>query len=236
MIRYIGKEQALFIAQKLRDELIFNMAKAEGNPLTFAETSTVIHGLSVAGHKMSDLHQVENIRDGWDFVIDAVRNNRFDIDKGLFIHINAIVARDENPYPGDFRRGMVTISGTKYTPPLALVLNDHFKQMMDNYNTVGDMDSVMDLFLDTARNQYFNDGNKRTGQLVMNGALMMRGHAPFTFAPDADASFREKLLNFYETGEKNDMRQFIYDQINEPRYLLMQEEIVQSDPSDDLVM
>ena len=232
-MKYIGKEQALFIAKKLRDELIFNMAKAEGNPLSFAETSTVIHGLSVAGHKMSDLHQVENIRDGWDFVIDAVKHDNFHVDKQTFIEVNAIVSKEENPQTGDFRQKMVLISGTKYLPPQPFLLNELFRDMITHYEAnQNDLNAVMDLFLDTARNQYFLDGNKRTGQLMMNGVLMSKGYAPFTFAPEADAEFRTVLLAFYETGDKQGMRQFIHDQINEPRYLILQEEFDQSQDID----
>lgn len=232
-MKYIGKEQALFIAKKLRDELIFNMAKAEGNPLSFAETSTVIHGLSVAGHKMSDLHQVENIRDGWDFVIDAVKQDNFRVDKQTFIEVNAIVSKEENPQTGDFRQKMVLISGTKYLPPQPFLLNELFRDMITHYEAnQNDLNAVMDLFLDTARNQYFLDGNKRTGQLMMNGVLMSKGYAPFTFAPEADAKFRTVLLAFYETGDKKEMRQFIHDQINEPRYLILQEEFDQSQDID----
>ncbi|NEN75851.1 cell filamentation protein Fic [Pelistega sp. NLN82] len=224
-MRYIGKEQALFIAKKLRDELIFNMAKAEGNSLTFAETASVIHGISVGGKRMSELNQIQNIRDGWDYVIDAVERDCFTVDKFTFIKVNEIVAREENKNTGDFRQKMVLISGTKYLPPQPFLLNDLFRNMLDAFHqNPTEIESMMNLFLDTARNQYFEDGNKRTGQLLMNGVFMREGYAPFTFAPEADNEFRHKLIQFYETGEKEGMRQFIIDQINEPRYVLMQEQ------------
>ncbi|SUA61593.1 Fic/DOC family [Oligella urethralis] len=226
-MRKIGKNQALFIAQKLRDELIFNMAKAEGNSLTFAETSSVIHGVSVGGKRMSELNQIQNIRDGWDFIIHSVKNDNIHLDKQFFIHINSIVAREENPNIGDFRQKMVLISGTKYLPPQPFLLTELFREMLENFkvSSINDIKtSAMDLFLDTARNQYFEDGNKRTGQLVMNAVLMQNGFAPFTFSPDVDGEFRKALILFYETGKKEGMQKFIIEQINEPRYLVMQQE------------
>lgn len=224
-MRYIGQKQALFIASKLRDELIFNMAQAEGNSLTFAETATVISGYSVAGKPMSDLHQVENIRDGWDFVIEHVKNNAFKVDKQTFIDVNAIVAQGENPSVGGFRDKMVVISGTAYMPPQPFLLSSLFREMVEKFEATQNVEASFDLFLDTARNQYFEDGNKRTGQLMMNGVLISRGYAPFTFAPKVDTEFRNQLLRFYETMEKQGMINFIHEQLNEPRYLLMQPEL-----------
>ncbi|KGF22834.1 filamentation induced by cAMP (Fic) family protein, partial [Oligella urethralis DNF00040] len=90
-LRHIGKEQALFIAHKLRDELIFNMAKLEGNSLTFAETQTVIQGISVAGRPINDLNQVINIRDGWDELINQIKTDTFKVDKENFVLMNKIV-------------------------------------------------------------------------------------------------------------------------------------------------
>lgn len=58
-MKKIGVESALFVAQKMRDELIYNMAKSEGSTLSFAETSSVINGISVGGKRMEDIAQKE---------------------------------------------------------------------------------------------------------------------------------------------------------------------------------
>ncbi len=222
-IQYIGQELALFIAHKMRDELIFNMAKLEGNTLTFAETQTVIQGISVAGKPMSELHQIEHIRDGWDEVIRQVKSNRFTVNQDNFILINSIVARGENPQLGQFRTHPVSISGTEYMPPLPMLLNDAFRNMMERYHAVENIGRALDLFLDTARNQYFADGNKRTGQLMMNGELMSRGYAPITISPKNETQFRDNLIRFYESADKAEMIDFLIDCLNDPRYAVMQQ-------------
>lgn len=222
-IKYIGKERALFIAHKMRDELIFNMAKLEGNTLTFAETQTVIHGISVAGKPMFELHQIEHIRDGWDKIIEQVKKNHFTVNQDNFILINSIVARGENPQLGQFRTQPVSISGTQYMPPLPMLLNDAFRNMMVHFNATENIERALDLFLDTARNQYFADGNKRTGQLMMNGELMSRGYAPITISPNNEMRFRDALIRFYESADKAEMMLFLIDCLNDPRYAIMQQ-------------
>lgn len=215
-MKQIGIQNALYITQEHQYELVFNMAKAEGNSLTFEEASKVIQGISVGGKRMSELHQIEHIKSGWDCVIDLVRRNAVHLCKEMFIYLNSIVAEGENAHPGDFRQKQVLISGTTYIPPVPHSLPTTFQQMLQQYeedSIVDEKIAAMDLFLDTARHQFFLDGNKRTGQLVMNAVLISKGYAPFTFAPEDDAEFRKLLIHFYETGEKTGMRQFIVNQI-----------------------
>ena len=215
----VGIDNALQIAKKMRDELIFNMAKLEGNPLTFAETQTVIHGISVGGKKMSDLRQIENIRDGWDEIIRQVESRNFIADKQNFIYINSIVAAGENPQLGSFRTKPVSISGTKYMPPLPMLLNEAFDNTFSQYQNFDAPDNALVLFLNTARNQFFADGNKRTGQLMMNGSLMSQGYPPITIEPEQELSYRECLIDFYETGQPEKLKTFLLQCQNNERYL-----------------
>lgn len=219
----IGTERALFIAHKLRDEFIFNYAKAEGNSLTFAETQSVINGVSVGEKKMFELHQIEHIRDSWDELISQVKENRFEVSKNNFIHLNSIVAQGENPEIGNFRQRPVLITGTKYMPPLPMLLDDHFREMMQDYEQSSSYEKGFLLFLHTARNQYFADGNKRTGQLMMNGELMAQGYAPITISPERDSKYRDTLLSFYETNNKSLMIDFLLECAHDPRMQVMQQ-------------
>lgn len=220
-IPQIGTERALFIAHKMRDELIYNMAKAEGNSLSFAETQTVINGISVGGKPMFELKQIEHIRDGWNALINQVQSKRFVVDKENFIHLNALVAAGENPEIGGFRTRPVSITGTHYSPPLPMLLNEKFREMMEAYQSALGYHKGLILFLQTARHQYFADGNKRTGQLMMNGELMMNGYPPITIAPKVDTRYRDELLRFYESGTMDSITEFLIDCANDERFALM---------------
>lgn len=220
-MQHIGTDRALFIAHKMRDEFIYNMAKAEGNSLTFAETQTVINGISIGGKPMFELHQVEHIRDGWNALIAQVKAQHFEVSKDNFIYLNSIVAEGENPETGGFRTRPVSITGTAYSPPLPMLLAEKYRDMMQAYEQAADYRKGFVLFLHTARNQYFADGNKRTGQLMMNGELMMQGYPPITISPSQDTRYRDELLRYYESGEAAAMEAFLIDCANEPRYAVM---------------
>lgn len=214
----IGKEKALAIAHKMRDEFIFNYAKAEGNSLTFAETQSVINGFSVGGKRMAELHQIEHIRDAWDEIIKQVKEDTFSVDKQNFIYINSLVAEGENIELGGFRHTHVHVTGTEYITPHPMILGALFREMVQEYHDATDYEKGFVLFLHSARNQYFYDGNKRTGQLMMNGELMTQGYAPISITPASDTQFRETLINFYINNDKQVMIDFLLECAKNPRF------------------
>ena len=72
------------------------------------------------------------------------------------------------------------ISGTEYRPPHpGTALDAAFTSMLNNHFQAATIEEKsFGLFLDAARAQFFYDGNKRTGQLMMNGVLLSNGYAP----------------------------------------------------------
>ena len=115
-IQPVGHKKALYIAQRMRPDFVFQMAQLEGNPFTFPEIQTTLSGITVGGHKISDQQQVLNIANGWQEVIRQVAADKFTVSKDNFIHINILVAKDEALEVGAFRSGQVGIAGTDYHP------------------------------------------------------------------------------------------------------------------------
>lgn len=209
----IGMVKALYIARKLRNEFIYNMAKLEGNTLSFAEAETVICGTSVAGKRMFELHQIEHIRDSWDLLIEQVKCGAFNTTKYNFCNFNYLVAEDENEDSrGGFRQNEVAISGTEYLPTLAVELDAKYQELLQKIEGLPPLKAGLLFFMEGARNQFFGDGNKRTSQLMMNGILMSNGYAPFTIFPKDEVAYRSKLIEFYETGNGEAFYQFLLQQ------------------------
>ena len=209
----IGIEKALYIAEKLRNEFIYNMAKLEGNTLSFAEAETVIYGTSVAGKQMSEIHQIEQIRDSWNELIAQIKNNSFSINKYNFCNFNYIVANGENHDAlGGFRKNEVAISGTNFLPPLAIELDAQYQELLKKIEKMCPMQAGLTFFMEASRNQFFGDGNKRSSQLMMNGILMSYGYAPFTISPEDEVSYRTELIKFYESHEAYPFYAFLQKQ------------------------
>ena len=195
---YSGRDTSLFIIKKMLEDFVYNMAKFEGNSLDFGETVTVMRGYSVSNKRMTELKQIEAIHEGWLEIIYQVENKTFNLSAENFIKINSIVSRGENKAIGDFRQLPVRISGTNYLPPLSILLKENFKKKIKKYNDSSDDLKIYNIFLETAKNQFFLDGNKRTGQLMMNGLLISEGYVPISIYEKDDKEFRTLLIDYYE--------------------------------------
>ena len=193
-MKAVGKETALYIARRLHPEFVFNMAQLEGNPYTLPEVQTTLSGITVGGHKISDQTQVLNIAAGWSEIIRQVATNGFILSKENFIHINTLIAQDEALSVGAFRDGQVGISGSDYRPPRAgEELKKAFQLLLQHYQQATDITlQAFCVFLDAARAQVCYDGNKRTGQLMMNGILLYAGYAPTVIFADAQLKYNQK--------------------------------------------
>jgi Fic family protein len=207
----MSKSEVLADAKKVLADLVFNMAAHEGNPMTQPDVQTlIIDGITVGGYKIGDSEQVSNIALGWRELIRLVESNQFTVDKATITHLHGIYAKNEALTWGEFRERQVTIAGTEYMPPHHSELDELFKQMVADYEQAANKDDgSYDLFLTCARNQYFNDGNKRAGQYLMNGSRLMLGLPVITIAARKSSDYNAKMIRFYNTNQRDEIKQFL---------------------------
>lgn len=205
------KAEVLSDAKKILADLVFNMTAHEGNPMTQPEVHTlVIDGITVGGYPISDSEQVSNIAKGWRELIQLVESEKFDVSKKTITHLHNIYAKNEALTWGEFRERQVMISGTEFTPPHHTELDILFERMVADFQSSTDKDEASyDLFLTCARNQYFNDGNKRAGQYLMNGSRLMLGLPVVTIAAKKSTEYNSKMIKFYDLNERNEMKDFL---------------------------
>ncbi|WP_375694572.1 hypothetical protein [Lactobacillus delbrueckii] len=66
------------------------------------------------------------------------------------------------------------------------------------------------LFGHIAREQWFNEGNERTAQLVANHVFVQNNAAMLAVPVEERENFWHKLVKFYETGQQDDLNDFLY--------------------------
>ena len=185
----VGKKKALFIARTMLPEFVFNLARLEGNTLSFEQVQAVMAGSYVTGVNADDLAQVRRIAAAWSDILARTGNGKFALTRTLFIETN----------------------GTDYLPPSAgEPLEAAFTSLLNHYRQTTDPAiAAFGVFLDAARAQFFYDGNKRTGQLVMNAILLNAGYAPTVVFADTQAEYDARMLAFYQSGDKAKMLAFL---------------------------
>ena len=204
------KKKALFIAQKVFAELVFDVQKLEGMPFTMPEVQTYLQGITVGGHHVTDEDKLKQQVLGWKHLLFLVKTGDFSLTKDSACSIQEILARDEALEIGHFRSGRVGIAGTWYSPPPANELNELFERMLHEIGALPDIrEQAYRLHLDFARNQFFYDGNKRTGLLMCCGHLMSNGYPPLSVPAKRLIEYNAGMIRFYESGNYTEMIDFL---------------------------
>lgn len=203
------KEKALFIAKKNLAGLVYDFQTLEGMPFTLPEVQTYLQGITVGGHKQEDQFKLNQQSLAWKHLISLVEHDDFTFSKDVACELQGIVAKEEALDPGMFRLGQVWIKGTSYLPPTHETLDEKFNLLCKRVLNIIDVFARgVIVSLDMARNQYFYDGNKRTGLLMMNGIFLSNGLMPFSVPAKSVLEYNTKMLKFYASGNEKEMQRF----------------------------
>lgn len=121
---------------------------------------------------------------------------------------------------GTLRTGSVAISGTDYTPPVPNREKtiQELQNITENQHT-GATDKALEAFVWGARGQFFRDGNKRTSLTLANKILVMAGAGILTITDKYMEQFNTLLLDYYNTGESDSLKNFLYENAIQGIYL-----------------
>ena len=216
VIPELDTKRLIMLVKKLLPDVVFNMASLEGNPFTYPEVQTLLDGITIGGHKVSDEQQIFNIRNGWNYLFDLVYQNNLSMDSyflcPIFNKFNNIVAKDEALVSGIFRTGQVRIAGTEFIPPRAEELEEIFKNELPELieRCKSKTELAFEIFLWGALNQFYYDGNKRTSRLISNMILISNGQGIFNIKAKDRLQFNTLMVEFYNTREADNIFEFLY--------------------------
>ena len=193
----LSRDENLFLAKRRLVDNIYASARLEGVNVTFPQTQTILDGAIANGVSASDIQTVLNLKAAWTFVLQTI-DDPFSL--GYVYRINAEVSRNESLGWGFLREGSVSISGTKYRPPiptresaLAIIRQALAKPSPE--------EQAIDYFCKALRAQFFWDGNKRTCTLAANKLLIQGGAGILQISEEKAESFNTALKLYYDTAE-----------------------------------
>ena len=204
----VTTHRALSIYKQQQTTFVWDAARLENNPFTFVEVQTLLDGVTVGGHKLSDAEQITNLADSGKKLIELVRSGRFDLDKQTIVLLHDIVARNEALEWGVFRG-----EGDEHNPvptePGAPELNRSYAEGVKEIKKLPAYEGALVMFLFGAFQQFFFDGNKRTSRHMMNGWLMKHGYDPISVPANRAQEFNDKMVRFYVSKDATEMLSFL---------------------------
>jgi Fic family protein len=202
--------KALMLARRQLAEFVCDAVNLEGIPFTLPEIQTLLQGVTVGGHRLSDQKIALNQHEAWAQLFAWVEVGKFELSRDKACALHALAAREDALEWGRFRSGGVLITGTAYTPPPATDLPRLFDDMLIRLDTMADIyDQAIHVFLTMARCQFFYDVNKRMGRFLMNGHLLAHGYPAINLPASRRLEFNELMLGFYPSGDESAMNAFM---------------------------
>lgn len=204
----LTSEQSAFLAKKKWDENVYCGMRMENRAVTFPQTQTILNGVNVPNVQLDDIQAILNMRDAWRYLMNSI-NEPLTVE--YICKLNEFIARNEALEWGKLRTGSVGISGTDYKPPIPSYERVKFELGEILSDNVCATARALNAFVWGARGQFFWDGNKRTSLTVANKILLMNGAGILTITDKHMEQFNALLLEYYNTGKAEELKQFLYD-------------------------
>jgi Fic family protein len=211
-----NKKLSIQLAKRQLSELVYDAVNLEGVNMTLPEVQTLLEGITVGGHNLSDQEMAVNQSKAWKKVFELIESDSWEFSKKTALAIHNIAGYNEALSWGNFRDGNVTIAGTEYLPPDHSKLSVLFSKMISDSKNYEDVyEKAFFVFLNMARNQFFYDVNKRMGRFMMNGLLLNAGYPTINIQAKRKLEFNEKMLLFYDSGEMQPMFDFLRSSLDQ---------------------
>lgn len=198
----------IFFAKRKLIDNIYSSANLEGIAVTFADTVSFINNVNTGNISVDDMLKLKGLKDAWELILSTV-NEDLTIEYIKKIHFQICKGQNINPL-GEFRDKGVGITGTTWRPKLPSECNydQELNNIMANPNK---LEKCIDLFCWIQRSQMFLDGNKRVANLVANKEMIKNGQGIITIPVEKIGDYLPLLINYYETNDNTNLKQWIYD-------------------------
>lgn len=207
----LTREQNVFVAKRNIVDYIWKSANLEGIGVTYPETQVIYDGGVVNGLTVDNVIAINNLKYAWQFILE---NEGIEYDFKALCHLHKLtcdkLVLDGNL--GRLRTTPVSIGETSWKPqfPVESQIKEELEQLL-NQPEKSKTEIAIEVMLWIMRRQMFKGGNKRVAMLFANKIMIDNGCGIITIAQKNQQTFFEKLINYYESGDNTDLKQWIYE-------------------------
>ena len=207
----LTREQNVFVAKRNIVDYIWKSANLEGIGVTYPETQVIYDGGVVNGLTVDKIITINNLKYSWQFILE---NEGIEYDFKALCHLHKLTCDklilDVNL--GKLRTTPVSIGGTSWKPqfPVESQIKEELEQLL-NQPEKSKTEIAIEVMLWIMRRKMFKGGNKRVAMLFANKIMIDNGCGIITIAQENQQTFFKKLINYYESGDNTDLKQWIYE-------------------------
>ena len=167
----------------------------EGSALTYAETYAIIYNdnnFKINNKEPREIYEAINHKKALLYVFDNINNP---LSESLIKNINKIINQDIKDIEG-YRKINVIIKGSEHIPPKSSLVANMMFYFVYNYNNevVDDLfEKIAKYHIEFEKIHPFEDGNGRTGRLLINYELLKNNVAPVVIETSDRVKYFELL-------------------------------------------
>ena len=170
-------------------------------------------------HRYEDAVMLKNLDKIFFFIAKKISkdNKKQEINQEFILKTHSTLMQELllDEHRGTFRKYPVKITGTNYQPSSdPIEIQQRFSEILYQQELIQNpFERAIYLHCNMAKLQPFIDGNKRISRLLESIVLMNSDIVPVFSVEEADIkTYREALLNFYETGDYSLYADYILEQ------------------------
>lgn len=188
----------------------YHSNKIEGSTLTYAETYAVIFNDNKFKINASprEIYEAINHKYALNYMLDILNQGSTNLDANYIIRMNELINKNIKDTTG-YRKIQVFISGVEEIPPAANEIPEKMMYFINNYNNFP-ISNTNDIFYKIAQYHIefehihpFEDGNGRTGRLLINYELLKHNLAPVIIPADDRTKYFGFISNYDTDGLSN---------------------------------
>ena len=178
----------------------------EGSTLTYAETYAILYNdnsFKIEGKEPREIYEAINHKSALELVFNKIKNNG-KFDERFIKEINQTINKNIKEIEG-YRKIQVFIQGSEHIPPKPEQISNLMNYFVYNYNN-----DINDIYTKVAQYHIqfesvhpFEDGNGRTGRLLINYELLKNNLPPIVISKDERVKYFEFLRNKDTIGMTN---------------------------------
>ena len=170
----------------------------EGSTLTYAETYAILYNdnsFKIVGKEPRELYEAINHKKALELLFFHIQNNNV-FDERFIKKLNEIINKDIKESTG-YRIVQVFIRGSEHIPPAPEKIPNLMNYFIYNYNNSEEeiFAKIAKYHIDFEKIHPFEDGNGRTGRLLLNYELLKNNLPPVVISKEDRVKYFEFLRN-----------------------------------------
>lgn len=188
----------------------------EGNTLTYAETYAILYNdnsFKIEGKEPREIYEAINHKKALELIFKNLQNNE-EFDERFIKKLNETINRDIKDTEG-YRSVQVFIQGSEHIPPEPEKVPNLMNYYIYNYNH-----DEQDIFVKISKYHIefesihpFEDGNGRTGRLLINYELLKNNLPPVVITKED----RVKYFEFLRDNDNTRLAEWLKELLNKEK-------------------